>query len=577
MNFIKTVLAVLVAQFLLMFTVFFGLGVMSTLFTHEAGVHVDKGSYLVVDVYGDIPPYDAPESISSSIFGHEETFTRILDNLEKAAADKRINGVIMKISDSNSLGLASLGELRDAIAKVQKAGKEVLAYSDGLDRNSLYLASACDSIFMPEIADVSFTGMGETNVFAKGTLQKLGVHQNLHKIKDYKTAAELLQRDNMSPEAKEMAGWLINETWDVELGAISRDRGIAVDSLETCMQTALFTAPEAKAAGLIDACLYWDQLEDRLGGDDFLSVDEDTYGDVSRAEAGIHGKHHIAVVHAYGDIGGRESRSGGLSGAVMGHETVIDDLRSAEEDDAAKAIIFRVDSPGGESLASQLIAREVARIAKKKPVIVSMGDVAASGGYAIAYNGTKIVADSLTITGSIGSIFGKMNVAGLWNKGGVTFDAVTKGPNALFFSEFTDFDAEQWKRVETYHNASFDLWLRDISAARKIPIDQLRSISEGRVWTGRQAVANHLIDATGGWEKAVELAKSEAKLPPEDAVIFDHYPRKVGIITLLTSGKAPITIARLMITRWMHTDFAETKRLLLSGQMSLYTGPSRIE
>jgi protease-4 len=577
MNFIKTVLAVLVAQFLLMFTIFFGLGVMGTLFSKNGGVHVDKGSYLVVDVYGDIPPYNAPESISSSIFGHEETVTRMLENLEKAATDKRIDGVIMKISDANSLGMADMGDLRTAIGKVQKAGKEVLAFSDGLDRNSLYLASACDSIFMPEISDVSFTGMGETNVFAKGTLQKLGVHQNLHKIKDYKTAAELLQRDSMSPEAKEMANWMINEVWDVELGAISRDRGLSVDSLETCMKTALFTAPEAKDAGLIDGLLYWDQLEDRLGGDDFQSVDEDTYGDVTRSEAGIRGKHHVAVVHAYGDIGGRESRSGGISGSVMGHETVIDDLRSAEEDDNAKAIIFRVDSPGGESLASELIAREVARIAKKKPIIVSMGNVAASGGYAISYRGTRIVADSLTITGSIGSIFGKMNIAGLWNKAGVTFDSVTRGPNALFFSEFTDFDPDQWKRVEEYHNASFDLWLKQISESRKIPVDDLRKISEGRVWTGRQAVANHLIDDAGGWQKAVDLAKEEAKLPADDPLIFDHYPRKVGIVTLLSSGKAPITIARLMITRWMHTDFAETKRLLLSGESRLYTGPTRVQ
>jgi protease-4 len=572
MNFIKTVLAVLVAQFLLMFTIFFGLGVISTLFSRDAGVKVEKGSYLVVDIYGDIPPYNAPESISSSIFGKEETLTRILDNLDKAASDKRIDGVIMKISSSNSLGMASMGELRDAVAKVQKTGKKVLAFSDGLDRNSLYLASACDSIFMPDVADVAFTGMGEVDMFAKGTLDKLGVHQNLHKIKDYKTAADTFQRDSMSPEAKEMAGWMINEIWDVQMGAISRDRGIAVDSLETCMKHALFTAPEAKAAGLIDRLLYWDQLEDRLGGDDFASVDEDTYDGVTRTEAGIHGKHHVAVVHAYGMIGGRESRTDAGAGVLIGHETVIEDLRDAEADDNVKAIIFRVDSPGGESLASELIAREVGRISKKKPVIVSMGDVAASGGYALSYRATKIVADSLTITGSIGSIFGKMNIAGLWKKGGVTFDSVTRGPNALLFSGITDFDPEQWKLVESYHNASFDQWLKAISTERKIPLDQLRPLTDGRVWTGRQAVANHLIDATGGWEKAVEIAKTEAKLPADDPLIFDHYPKKQGILTLLTSGNAPITMARLAMNRWMHTDAAETANMLLHGEMRLWTG-----
>jgi len=214
----------------------------------------------------------------------------------------------------------------------------------------------------------------------------------------------------------------------------------------------------------------------------------------------------------------------------------------------------------------------VGRIAKKKPVIVSMGDVAASGGYALSYRATKIVADSLTITGSIGSIFGKMNIAGLWKKGGVTFDSVTKGPNALLFSGVTDFDPEQWKLVESYHNASFDQWLQAISTERKIPLDQLRPLTDGRVWTGRQAVANHLIDATGGWEKAVEVAKTEAKLPADDPLIFDHYPKKQGILTLLTSGNAPITMARLAMNRWMHTDAAETANLLLHGEMRLWTG-----
>jgi protease-4 len=572
MNFIKTVIAVLVAQFLLIFTIVFGLGAMSAIFSKSASVHVEKGSWLVVDVYGDIPPYDAPESISSSIFKEGETLTRMLDNLDKAAADKRIDGVIMKISSSNSLGAASIEELRDSIARLKKAGKEVLAYSDSMDRNALYLASACDSIFMPEVADVAFTGMGEVDMFAKGTLDKLDVHQNLHKIKAYKTAAEIFQRDSMSPEAKEMAGWMMDEMWDVELGAISRDRGLPVDSLETCMKQALFTASEAKAVGLIDGLLYWDQLEDRLGGDDFESVTEDTYDDVTRGEVGLRGKHRVAVVHAYGMIGGRESRSDASFGVLIGHETVIDDLRAAEEDDRVKAIIFRVDSPGGESLASELIAREVGRIAKKKPVIVSMGDVAASGGYALSYRATKIVADSLTITGSIGSIFGKMNMAGLWKKGGVTFDYVTKGPNALLFSGITDFDASQWQRVESYHNASFDRWLRDISTERKIPLDVLRPLTDGRVWTGRQAVANHLIDDAGGYQRAIEVAKAEAHLAPGENVIFDHYPKKQGILSLLTSGKAPITIARLAVSRWMHSDGAETMRLLLHGDLRLWTG-----
>ncbi len=572
MNFIKTVLAVLVAQFLLMFTVLFGLVAMSTLFSRDPGVHVADGSWLVIDVYGQIPPYNEPESISSFIFDEGETETRILESLEKAAVDKRIDGVIMKISSSNSLGMASLGEIRDAIARVRAAEKPVLAFSDELDRNALYLASACDSIFMPEVADVAFFGYGAVDMFLKGTLDKLDVHQNLHKIKAYKTAAETLQRDSMSPEAKEMALWMIDEMWTVQLGTIARERSLPVDSLEACMQQALFTAPEAKEAGLIDDIRYWDELEEGLGGDDLETITQDDYADVTRSEAGLHGKKHIAIVHAYGMIGGRESRTDPSLGVMMGHETVVESLREADEDANVAAIIFRVDSPGGESLASELISREVGKIAKKKPVIVSMGDVAASGGYAVSYRATKIIADSLTITGSIGSIFGKMNVAGLWKKGGVSFDYVTKGPNALLFSSITDFDEAQWARVEKYHNASFDRWLRDIAVARKMTVEELRPLTEGRVWTGRQAVARKLIDDTGGFARAVEVAKSEAGIAPDENVTFEHYPRRRGLYALLTSGDAPLTLTRLAINHWMRKDVAETSRLLGVGDWRLWTG-----
>ena len=573
MNFIKTVIAVLVAQILLAFAIFFGFGIMTALLTSQGQVRVADGSWLVIDVYGEIEPYDPPESISSSIFGEVETQTRILTNLEKAAADERIAGVIMKVSSSNSLGLASIGEIRDAVARVRDAGKPVVAFSDALDRDALYLASACDSIFMPEVADVVFTGYGAVDMFLKGTLDKLGIHQNLHKIKDYKTAAEPFMRDSMSPEAREMAGWIMDELWDVELGAIARDRSLSVDSLSACMAQALFTAPEAKAAGLIDDTLYWDQIEERLGTDgDLATVSQDTYDDVTRAEVGLKGKHHIAVVHAYGMIGGRDSHTDTSLGVLMGHESVIADLRDAAEDDHVAAIIFRVDSRGGESLASELISREVGRIAKEKPVIVSMGDVAASGGYAVSYRATRIIADSLTITGSIGSILGKVNMAGLWNKAGVTFDWVTKGENALLWSGITDFDQAQWARVETFHNASFERWLRDISVARDIPLDELRPLTDGRVWTGRQARERRLIDDTGGYERAVEVAKEEAGIPADEQVAFDHYPRKQGLIALLTSGDAPITLTRLAVGHWMRHDVAATARMLQRGDLRLWTG-----
>ena len=574
MNFIKTVIAVLVAQVLLLATLFFGLMMLTALFSAGDDVTVEDGSWLVLDVYGEIPSYDPPESIASSLFeGDGETLDGMLTNLEKAAADARIAGVIVKVSSVNSLGLASMGELREAIRGVRDAGKPVIAFSDGLDRNALYLASACDSIFMPDVADVIFTGYGLVDMFAKGTLEKLGIHENLHKIRDYKTAAEMMQRDSMSPEAKEMAQWLMKELWDVQLGAIARDRSIPMDSMTSFMDHALFEAGEARDAGFIDDIRYWDELEAGLGdGDDLETITSDDYAEVSRASAGLKGKKRIAVVHAHGMIGGRKSRIDPSLGALIGHETVVRDLRAAAEDDNVDAVIFRVDSRGGDALTSELISREVGKVAAEKPVIVSMGDVAASGGYAVSYRATRIVADSLTITGSIGSIYGKVNLAGLWNKLGVTFDWVTQGPNALLWSGVTDFDEQQWKRVEDHHDASFRRWLDNISKARNIPMDELLPLTEGRVWTGRQAKAHRLIDDVGGYSRAVEVAKEEAGIPLEEEVTFVHYPQRRGLYELLMSGDAPLTVVRWAVHRWLKEDVAETARLLTSGRLRIWTG-----
>ena len=580
MNFFKMVFAVLVAHVLIGLLLFFGLGVMTALLSSGADtVAVADDSWLVIDVYGEIPPYDGPESISSSIFGEPETMADILGNLEKAAADDRLAGVVMKISSSNSLGMASLGELRTAIARVRESGKPVIAFSDDLDRDALYLASACDSIFMPNVADVTFTGYGAVESFYKGTLDKLGVHQNLHKIKDYKTAAEPFQRDSMSPEAREMTAWLMQEVWEVELGAIARDRGVPMDSLIACMNYALFTPSEAKRAGLIDDVVYWDELEKRLSDEDELpTVSSAAYDDVARADVGLKGSNRIAVVHAYGFIGGRESRTDATLGVMMGHETVIESLRDAADDDRVDAVVLRVDSPGGESLASELIAREVGRIAAEKPIIVSMGDVAASGGYAIAYRATKIVADSLTITGSIGSIYGKLNIGGAWKKLGVTFDTVTKGPNALMWSSVHDFDEAQWKRIEAHHNDSVNRWLSDISAAREIPVEELRSYAEGRVWTGRQAKERRLIDEVGGFQRALEVAKESAGLPIDEEVTLEYFPKRKGLYYLLMSGDAPLTLMRSVVARVFREDMAESMRVMQrGGEWRLWTGAQSFE
>ncbi|UCG52061.1 MAG: signal peptide peptidase SppA [Candidatus Latescibacterota bacterium] len=527
-------------------------------------------SYLVVDVYGEILPYFPPDGVIAEILGGEpETLHRILSNLEKAAADKRIEGVILKVSSNNSLGLASLEEVRGAVAKVRDAGKKVYAFSDSMDRNSLYLVSACDSIIMPVTGYVNFAGFGGALMYVKGALDKLGIKPNLHQIEDYKSAAELVTRTDMSPEAREMRNWILDDIWELQIGAISEDRGISENRILELMEHVLFTVDEAKEAGLVDEILYWDELDARLRREDdkkLRTVSQKTYAGVERSKVGLKGKKKIAIVHAHGMIGGRESHVDPLMGVIMGHETVSAELRRVRRDKDVAAVVFRVESNGGEGLASDLISHEVAVLAGEKPVVASMIDVAASGGYMIAYRADKIVADPTTITGSIGSISAKFNTVGFYNKLGITFDHITKGPNGLFWSSQHDFTEEQRRRFEENHWDGFNWWLRDVSEYREIPFDDLKDLAMGRVWTGRQAKQNRLIDEVGGLDRAIELAKELAEIPEDEEVTIVHYPKKKGLLAALTGGGTGTSAIRRILYQFIRQDLAQSLELLANSE-----------
>jgi protease-4 len=529
----------------------------------EGKKKVENHSYLVIDIYGEIAEYDPPAGIMGEVMGGKpETLQRVLGNLEKAAVDKRIDGVVFKISSSNSAGRAMLEEMRGAIKKVRAAGKKVYAYTDSMDRDAFYLASACDVICAPPPANVSFWGMGAGSQHVKNMLDKIGVKPNIDQIREYKSAAEMVTRAESSPEARENKEWLLAEYWSMMMQAFKEDRNLSEEKIVELMEFALFTAPEAKSAGLVDSVLYWDELEGMLKGKekDLRTVSQATYADVKPEKLGLKGPKKIAVVHASGMIGGRKSKVDPVFGIMMGHESVIAELRRAKKDKDVAAIVFRVDSRGGEGLASDLIGHEVGMISKEKPVVVSMVDVAASGGYYIAYEASKLVADPMTITGSIGSISMKFNMKGLYDKLGITYDFVEKGPNALFYSDYADFTPEQRKRFEENHWAGFDMWLRDVAARRKMTYEKATSLALGRVWTGRQAKANGLVDELGGLDKAIEVAKDLAKIPAEQKVTVVHYPKKKGLLQSLLGGEGGglTAAANWVIYRYIREDVAET-------------------
>ena len=537
---------------------------------------IEDDSYLLIELYGDLPEYDPPGGVMSRLGGGDtETLQRILSNLEKAGADERIKGVVLKLSASASIGGAARDEIRGAIERLKEGGKKVHAWVDSFDQADYYLLAACDEIYFPVTGYASFVGFSAGSMHVKRALDKIGIKPDIHKIKDYKSAAELVLREHSSEAARENKEWMLEDFWDRFTEALAEDRGLDEDQIIAIMEHALFTADEALEAGLIDGIKYWDEVEQMLMGEDddeLRSVSQSSYAEIEPGKLGLEGEKKIAVIHAQGMIAGRKSGVNPLLGVTMGHETVIAEFDRARRDEDVAAIVFRVDSGGGDALGSDLMGHAVEITTQVKPVVVSMVNVAASGGYHIAYRGSRIIADPMTITGSIGSISGKFNMSAMYDKLGITFDSVTIGPNALFNSSLQDYTPEQRARFEENHWKGFNAWLQDVAEHRGMSLEEAERLAHGRVWTGTQAVANGLVDELGDLNRAVEIAKELAEIPADEQVTLAHYPEQKGLLESLLGGDMSAA-ARWALYRTIREDVSETWSLLRQNPELLTTEP----
>jgi protease-4 len=535
---------------------------------------IEDDSYLIIELYAGLPEYDPPGGVMSQLGGGDsETLQRILSNLQKARVDERVKGVVLKVSASASIGGASRDEIRDAIKRLSESGKKVYAWVDSFDQSDYYLLAACDEIYFPVTGYASFVGFSSGSMHVKRALDKIGIKPDIHKIKDYKSAAELVAQEHSSEAARENKEWILEDFWSRFTEMLAADRGLTEDQIIAIMEHALFTADEALEAGLIDGIKYWDEVEQMLKAEDedeLLTVSQSSYAKIDPGKLGLGGKKTIAVIHAQGMIAGRTSGVNPLLGVTMGHETVVAEFDRARMDEDVVAIVFRVDSGGGDALGSDLMGHAVEITNQVKPVVVSMVDVAASGGYHIAYRASKIVADPMTITGSIGSISGKFNMSGMYDKLGITFDAVTIGPNALFNSDLQDYTPEQRARFEEDHWKGFNHWLQDVADHRGMPFEEAEKLAHGRVWTGTQAVANGLVDELGDLDRAVEIAKELAEIPADEQVTLAHYPEKKGLLESVLGGDMS-SAARWALYRAVREDVGETWTLLQQNPELLTT------
>jgi protease-4 len=452
--------------------------------------------------------------------------------LLRAADDDRVVGVRVRI-DRFGGGLATAQEFRGLLDEVRAAGKWTVAYLDTAGEfapgNIDYLAAAtCDEISLHPMGDVNLIGLSIRFPFMRGMLDKLGVRPEYPEHGEYKDAGFQYTRREFTEEQREMYSWLGESLLDQMVEGVADRRGLEQDRVRWVIDNGPFLGVEAMEVGLVDYLEDWDEFKRRVSerADRAQIVGMKTYLDRSRRAAS---GPKIAVVTGVGTILRGESGksvSPMLSGNIMGAETMVRAFRNARRQPGVKAVVFRVDSPGGTPLASEIIRREMARTAARIPVVVSMSSVGASGGYWIACGAQRIVANRAAQVGSIGVIAGHLNLGGFWSdKIGVDFGRLDFGANANMYGMLEDWTDPQREVVERVLDRTYDHFVNLVAEARNMPPEQVHALGEGRVFTGEQALANGLIDEVGGFEEALATARELAGIQPDAPVRLVEFPK----------------------------------------------------
>lgn len=448
----------------------------------------------------------------------------VIDDLRRGAADPRIKNLFLKIEDM-PMSFAVASEIRDAILDYRRAEKEVIAYIENGGDLSYYLASTADRIYMNPSGYLELNGLSATATFYKKGMDKLGVNAQVVRTGPHKTFADPFTEEGLTPEAREQIEWLLNDLYDQLVDGIAAGRGLMTEKVRQLIDDGPYTAKQALVVGLVDGLKYYDEFVGPDGGSLVHPVDlgefyktDDYYPRWSEPKK-------IAVVYADGDIVDGESGRGFWYGKRVGAKTLSEALRRVRLDREIRAVVLRVNSPGGELFASDRIYRELESLKGKKPLVVSMAGVAASGGYYIAAPGDEILASPGTITGSIGVVTGKADLSGFYEKIGVGKETIRRGKRADMKSMSRPATDDEFELVEKQIWQYYDDFVSKVSTWRKLDYDSVDAVGRGRVWTGRQALKRGLVDSYGGIWEAVELARQRAGINPEDRVVVEAYPR----------------------------------------------------
>jgi len=490
-------------------------------------------SVLVIDAVGEINeqrPFDLVSALNGSTVPVLHDY---LDAIDSATTDSRITGIVVRIAPLQT-GWGKLQEIRSHLVSFQKSGKPSICYLgyDGIGNPEYYLATGCSQIWLVPTAPVSIRGMMAEALFLRGTFDKLKIVPEYYHIAEYKTASNTYTEKKFTPAHKEEVESLLHNVYNQYISECAKARGMTPAKFQQLVEQGPLLTHEAVQDRVVDRLAYWDQVQDyfkrgRHGGWNPISLGR------YRAFITSIGGENVAVVQATGLIVSGDSQDSPTGGFIMGGDSVASDIRAARENSSIKAIVLRVDSGGGSVVGSEVIRREVELANGVKPVVVSMSDVAASGGYWIATPARKIVADPDTITGSIGVLIGKFNIAGFFGLLGMSTDSVSTSDNASLFSAQQNFTPAQRQLIQKSLQDTYAEFTQGVAQGRHMPVAAVDRIGKGRVWSGAQAKELGLVDELGGLDRAIEVAKQLAHIPASASVHIVRFPQEKTFWQLL--------------------------------------------
>ncbi len=501
---------------------------------------VPENTILELNLDEEIIEYRPDETIATVILDDSLRLIHLIAAIERAGDDKRVSALVAKVGN-RKLGFAAIQEIREAIISFRQKGKKAIAYADtmgefGQGNGAYYLASAFDEILIQPSGSIGLTGLIAQTPFIKGTLDMIGVEPRLDGRDEYKNAVNTFTEKQYTEPHEEAMAAILNSLFDNMVKDIARDRDLDEKQVKDLFDHGLFTAQEALAAGLVDGLHYRDgvlALVTKEVGGEGKRLPWKEYLD--RAGAPHQKGNTIALIYGVGSVKRGKSGFSPASGRLaMGSETLVKAFRQAVDEENVSAIIFRIDSPGGSYVASDTIWRETVRAKERGiPVIVSMGNMAGSGGYFVSMAADKIVAHPSTITGSIGVFAGKMLTSDLWEKLGVSWDEVYTSKNATFWTGTHDYTPEQWEIFQSWLDRVYEDFTSKVADGRNMSVEQVHEIARGRIWSGKDAHKLGLVDQLGGYPEAIMLSKYAAGIAEDEEINLQEFPRKKSMIRLL--------------------------------------------